>query len=113
MQKKLIIIGIITAAIIIASVTIMQANRNTKKETINALYECTSGDWINASFDLASDKVIISLSDGRELRLPRAISASGARYANADESLVFWNKGDTAFIEENGTITYQDCIINS
>ncbi len=113
MQKKLVIIGIITAAIIIASVTIMQANRNTKKETINALYECTGDDWINASFDLASDKVIILLSDGRQLMLPRAISASGARYANADESLVFWNKGDSAFIDENGTITYQDCMTNS
>jgi membrane-bound inhibitor of C-type lysozyme len=30
------------------------------------------------------------------------MSGSGARYANADESFVFWNKGDTAFITEGG-----------
>ena len=43
--------------------------------------------------------------------LPQTISASGARYANDDESIVFWNKGNTAFITENGpdNITYKDC----
>ena len=28
------------------------------------------------------------------------MSGSGARYANKDESFVFWNKGNTAFITE-------------
>ena len=42
--------------------------------------------------------------------LLQAISASGARYANTDESFVFWNKGNTAFIEENQKITFKDCI---
>ena len=41
--------------------------------------------------------------------LPQARSASGARYANANESVVFWNKGDTAFIDENGKSTYSGC----
>jgi membrane-bound inhibitor of C-type lysozyme len=42
--------------------------------------------------------------------LPQAPSASGARYANGDESIVFWNKGNTAFIEEGGRTTYQGCV---
>ena len=50
------------------------------------------------------------LSDGRVLRLPQALSASGARYANAAESIVFWNKGNTAFIEEKGNTTYDGCV---
>ena len=50
------------------------------------------------------------LSDGRVLRLPQALSASGARYANAAESIVFWNKGNTAFIEEKGKTTYDGCV---
>jgi len=29
-----------------------------------------------------------------------AMSASGARYANKDETFVFWNEGDTAFVTE-------------
>ena len=48
------------------------------------------------------------------LYLPQAMSASGARYANADESIVFWNKGNTAFITEGSpdNITYKDCVTN-
>ena len=35
-----------------------------------------------------------SLSDGRKLTLPQAMSASGARYVRQSESVVFWNKGE-------------------
>jgi membrane-bound inhibitor of C-type lysozyme len=47
----------------------------------------------------------------KTLYLPQTISASGARYANDDESVVFWNKGDTAFMTEGASahITYKDC----
>ena len=51
----------------------------------------------------------LALSDGRKLTLPQASSASGARYASASESIVFWNKGTTAFIEEGGKTTYDGC----
>ena len=35
-----------------------------------------------------------------------------SRYANADETFVFWNKGDTAFVTEgkDETQTYADCV---
>ncbi|HUD03973.1 MAG TPA: MliC family protein, partial [Candidatus Paceibacterota bacterium] len=56
------------------------------------------------------DKVTISLSDGRTMNLPQTISADGGRYANTDDSFVFWNKGNTAFITENGTTTFSNCI---
>lgn len=49
----------------------------------------------NASVDFV-------LPDGRKLSLPQAISASGARYADKSENVVFWNKGDMIFIEEHG-----------
>jgi membrane-bound inhibitor of C-type lysozyme len=55
------------------------------------------------------DRVNLILSDGRQLTVPHAISADGARYANANESFVFWNKGNTAFIQEQGTTTYAGC----
>ena len=43
--------------------------------------------------------------------MPQAMSASGARYANKDETFVFWNKGDTAFVTEgkDGKDTYSGC----
>jgi hypothetical protein len=57
--------------------------------------------------------VDLELSDGRTFSLPQVISADGARYANSDQSFVFWNKGNGAFIEENGTTTYSGCVLQS
>ncbi len=58
-------------------------------------------------------KVVITLDDGRVLSLPQTLSGSGARYANANESVVAWNKGDELMFEENGTSTYLGCIASS
>ena len=77
---------------------------------IIARFNCVGGRWIGATFvNGANSHVDLVLSDGRKLTLPQAMSGSGARYANADESFVFWNKGDTAFIEESGKTTYDGC----
>ena len=75
------------------------------------IFNCNDGKSITATFHLPQDKFVsLVLSDGRSMDLPHAISADGARYASQDESIVFWNKGDTAFIQENGTTTYENCI---
>ncbi len=76
--------------------------------TIKATFNCDAEKTIIAEFK--SEKVELVLSDERKIELPQAISASGARFANSDESFVFWNKGDTAFIEENGQTTFADCL---
>lgn len=72
---------------------------------------CQDKKTISVSFKDQSAKII--LSDGRYLDLPQAMSASGARYASSDENLVFWNKGDTAFLEENGTETFTGCAVKN
>ena len=80
-------------------------------KTIRARFACAGGKSIDATFANApSSSVSLVLSDGRKLTLPQAMSGSGARYANACESIVFWNKGDTAFVEENGKTTYEACV---
>ena len=78
--------------------------------TAVATFTCKGGKTIGASF--YADKVGLKLSDGRSLSLPQVMSGSGARYANKDESFVFWNKGNTAFITEGaaGEETYSDCV---
>lgn len=82
------------------------------KSIVNAAtFNCGAGKKISAVF--YADSVGLSLSDGRKMDLERAMSGSGARYANQDESIVFWNKGDTAFIEEAGSQTFKDCQINA
>ena len=77
------------------------------------IFKCDSSKTITAVFYIGDDKFVdLDLSDGRKLSIPRAISGSGARYAKADESFVFWNKGDTAFITEGATTsteTFSNC----
>jgi membrane-bound inhibitor of C-type lysozyme len=74
----------------------------------SAIFNCTDNKTIQAVF--LKDNVSLTLSDGRHLQLPQGMSGSGARYVNTDESFVFWNKGDTAFIEEGKNTPYKDCV---
>ena len=83
-------------------------------KTIRAHFACSGGKTIEAAFvNGVRSSVKLVLSDGRTLTLPQARSGSGARYANKDESVVFWNKGDTAFMEEAGKTTYEGCVAKS
>jgi membrane-bound inhibitor of C-type lysozyme len=78
---------------------------------IAADFACADGKSISATFKpQPDDEVTFTLSDGRQFTLPHAISADGARYANKDQSVVFWNKGNTAFLQEGGVSTYHDCV---
>lgn len=86
-------------------------------------YDCSGSKKIEASYfegptikvkagepPKPSGKVSIVLSDGRTMTLPQTISGSGIRYANEDESLVFWSKGEGAFITEKDRETYSNCV---
>lgn len=82
-----------------------------QEDTIHTSYACRDGKTVDATFyNGVDERVDLILNDGRFISLPRAISASGARYAMHDESIVFWNKGDTAFILENNKETYEECV---
>ncbi len=50
---------------------------------------------------IPTGEVGLILSDGRTLTLAQTISADGTRYANPDESFVFWSKGNGALVLEN------------
>ena len=76
----------------------------------SVVFNCAVDKNIKAIF--YKDRVYVSLSDGRKMSLPQVLSGSGARYANFDESFVFWNKGDTAFVNEGDKMTYKDCLIS-
>jgi membrane-bound inhibitor of C-type lysozyme len=81
------------------------------EHNVAATFACDGGRRIQAVFATGVQPgVKLTLSDGRETELPQAASASGARYANGDESFVFWNKGRTAFVEEAGRQTYSGCV---
>lgn len=93
-----------------ALLLVISAAMAADSHTVSASFSCDGGKKIEAVFTTGSQpSVQLSLSDGRQIELPQAMSASGARYANHDESFVFWNKGRTAFIEEAGQRTYTGC----
>ncbi len=77
----------------------------------SVIFDCAENKSIKAVF--YKDRVEIDLNDGRNMSLPQVLSGSGARYANFNESFVFWNKGDTAFVNEGDAMTYKDCLIKN
>jgi putative hemolysin/membrane-bound inhibitor of C-type lysozyme len=83
---------------------------DTAGEVVHAQFRCAAGKTVDAVFSNGSrSSVSLVLSDGRSLSLPQSRSGSGARYANAAQSFVFWNKGNSAFIEEDGQASYRGC----
>ena len=84
---------------------------DTADSIVQARFRCQDGRTIDAVFSNGTqNSVSLALADGRSITLPQAPTASGARYASAGDRIVFWNKGNTAFIEEDGTATYLDCV---
>lgn len=60
---------------------------------------------------IPTGSVRISLDEGPITELKQTLSASGVRYANEDETFVFWNKGDEALIMRNNEmdLEYTNC----
>lgn len=86
----------------------------TPEQKITAEFICGDEKRITAEFVNGENRYVdLTLNDGRTMNLPSAVSADGARYANSNESIVFWNVGDTATLEENGVTTYSDCKTSS
>ncbi len=99
----------------------------TQQPIATAAFACDAGKSIGATFYEGSStpstdpnqpptpggSVALTLSDGRSMTIPQTISASGIRYANADESFIFWGKGNTAFVQEGADQdqTYTGCIL--
>ncbi|MEK7509845.1 MAG: MliC family protein [Patescibacteria group bacterium] len=82
-----------------------------KENTVE--FACADGKTITAVF--ARDIVGLTLSDGRQITLREAASASlagqaGIRYLNSTQTIEFRGEGNTASVIENGTTTYTHCI---
>ena len=57
-------------------------------------YLCDAHKSITTTLHLpADDFANVNLSDGRHLILAHTVSADGARYASANEGVVFWTRG--------------------
>lgn len=78
----------------------------------DVVFVCDGGKSIHALF--YDRGVRVGFPKEPESFLLQTISASGARYANTDESLVFWNKGNEAFIMKNNEadLNFKNCKTN-
>ncbi len=77
----------------------------------DVVFTCDEGKSIHAIF--YKQGVHIWPTNTEDSYLLQTISASGARYANVDESLVFWNKGAEALIMHNNEmdLSFKNCKI--
>ncbi len=107
MTKKIISWILVLAVIGFAVFALSNSKNDTPKKTADdlpkilstAVYMDEAGYTIPVLY--YEDAVVFTTKETGDLVLPLAISASGARYTNEDESVVFWNKGDAI------TITYK------
>jgi len=87
----------------------------TRTPSLEANFTCNDNKSLEVAFynegDFPSANLV--MSDGTSVLLYQVESASGARYANSDESIVFFNSGNEAFVEENGEMSYEDCVKDS
>ncbi|MDD5433549.1 MAG: MliC family protein, partial [Candidatus Pacebacteria bacterium] len=129
-MKKIYIAIIILLIGVVAWIFIISQSKTLNNEEVQltfvsqADYLCNEGKTINAKYykgpeapvpqpgepPTPTGSVELVLSDGRQLTLAQTISGSGIRYATSNEAIIFWSKGNSAFITENDVQTYQGCI---
>lgn len=120
-----IILAIVVILIVIFAVHYYNSGSVESMQKIEVAYACNQNKSIQATMyegelippkkegdmPTLTGKATIVLSDGRALNLKQTISADGVRYANDDESFVFWSKGNGALVlENNQEKSYVGCI---
>ncbi len=80
-------------------------------QVIRAVFIAESQERLIAEFNREDNNVTVFWKERRST-LPRAISASGARYASPDEKEVLWNKGDEVTYWLNGEIVFSGSVQN-
>lgn len=69
-------------------------------------YECASGATFEVSIDPVNNTAVLLL-DSMQYTLKQDTAASGTRYTN--DTLVFWSKGESAFIMIRDVVRYRNC----
>lgn len=106
MNKKILAIGLVVIFLIIGGWVIWKEKKSdtelvTDENKVVTLYSNETSE-IKAIFNNEEGRVTFTQADLGTVTLPHAVSASGARYANEDESIVFWEHQDEVTITKNG-----------
>lgn len=136
MQKNILITAgfVVLCVLVVGFILFVEKNSDSRVQSgvpgrtliATSSYTCDEGKNMTVSYYESSNKqgntskegemplptgsVKVELSDGRKLDLHQTVSGSGIRYADADETFVFWSKGSTAFLTEGKTQTYTNCV---
>jgi putative lipoprotein len=70
------------------------------------VWTCEDGQTLSARNLWRENALAMDFHEGTQ-RLDQTVAASGVRYANADESTVFWTKGGSATLERKSAATVQ------
>ena len=70
------------------------------------VYQCEGGQSFTVEF-IDNARFALFTLNGKTLKLPQAMSGSGARYSDGHTTL--WIKGDGAFVMEGDKIVIKDC----
>lgn len=73
-------------------------------EVNSVTFYSASGEKVTATF--GDNYVAFSSEIVGNMTLPQALSGSGARYADANEKVVFWNKGNEVTIYQDNKIVF-------
>jgi membrane-bound inhibitor of C-type lysozyme len=107
----LVLIGVVIVAAGAIFVFVTLPDRDMDTDDVVVVHEetltCTDGTVLGTQF-LANGNVVVTMNN-TPYELTRAVAASGERYANSDESFVFWNKGGESMIMVNGATVHQGC----
>lgn len=122
-----VVLGVVIVAISYFVYSHVHLSVGLKQKAIATVtFICPNDEKINATFfdgsttpgtadhpPVPGGHVEVFMNDGRKLSLPQTLSADGARYANKDESFVFWNKGNAVMVDEKGQQQYQCVLVSS
>ncbi|MGD0328294.1 MAG: MliC family protein [Minisyncoccia bacterium] len=114
-HTKIIVLIIIVVVAILALWLTHTPSQVSSQPITTVLYSCNGGKTITATYyqgvtkpapgpgqpPIPSGSVALTFSDGSTMTLAQTISADGVRYANTDESFVFWSKGNGVLVLEN------------
>lgn len=103
------ILALIVAAVVVVIVVLVAkpatpgtntpAPGGMETPSASLFYACNDNKTVEA--EIFDTHAKVGLSDGRNLDLAKKTTTDGDRYANADESIVFWRKTNGALILEN------------
>ncbi|MDD4363495.1 MAG: MliC family protein [Atribacterota bacterium] len=83
----------------------------TKKDQENVfLFSCPDGPVVQINYNEKGDSAILTIGK-KDYHLNRTISASGARYTDNEETVIFWEHQGEAMIEIENKVIFQHCIL--